>query len=112
MIDALSQHKLDASTIVAVTSDHGVQLGRKGKLFKNVPWEETARVPLLLRAPGYPGGHGEVAPQVCSIAHNSHTTPLLPYALARISRDHSTRDHNTQDKTPFLSRPYLSRPRL
>ncbi|MCB1130662.1 MAG: sulfatase [Verrucomicrobiae bacterium] len=39
-------------TIVVVTSDHGWQMGQKDYLFKNSPWEESTRIPFVIRAPG------------------------------------------------------------
>ena len=49
------------NTIIVVTSDHGWQMGQKDYLFKNSPWEESTRVPLVIRAPGVakPGGIAE-----------------------------------------------------
>ena len=40
------------NTIVILTSDHGWNMGEKQFLFKNSPWEESTRVPLIIRAPG------------------------------------------------------------
>jgi iduronate 2-sulfatase len=35
--------------MVVFTSDHGWQMGEKNYLFKNSPWEESARIPLIIR---------------------------------------------------------------
>ena len=40
------------NTIIIVTSDHGWNMGEKDYLFKNSPWEESTRVPFIVRAPG------------------------------------------------------------
>ena len=52
VLDALESNGLADNTIVIVTSDHGWNLGEKEYLFKNSPWEESDRVPLVIRAPG------------------------------------------------------------
>jgi len=51
ILDALENSPLKENTIVVFTSDHGWQMGEKGHLFKNSPWEESARVPLIIRTP-------------------------------------------------------------
>lgn len=40
---------LNDNTMVVFTSDHGWQMGEKNYLFKNSPWEESARIPLIIR---------------------------------------------------------------
>src|SRR5262245_11191935 len=49
---ALSEHRLADDTIVLVTSDHGDMLGSQGERLKRKPWEESIRVPGILRWPG------------------------------------------------------------
>ena len=39
-------------TIVVFTSDHGDMLGSHGQMRKQKPWDESIRVPLLIRGPG------------------------------------------------------------
>ncbi len=51
VLDALENSEFNANTIVVLTSDHGWQMGEKDYLFKNSPWEESARIPLVIRAP-------------------------------------------------------------
>lgn len=41
------------NTIVIFTSDHGMQLGSHGLMYKNVPWEESMSLPFLIRWPGH-----------------------------------------------------------
>jgi len=56
VIDALEDSAYRDNTIVVFTSDHGWQMGEKNYLFKNSPWEESARVPMVIRAPGAKAG--------------------------------------------------------
>jgi iduronate 2-sulfatase len=51
VIDALNKSEFKDNTIVVFTSDHGWQMGEKGYLFKNSPWEESARIPLIIKTP-------------------------------------------------------------
>lgn len=52
IIDALDNSRFRDNTIVVVTSDHGWNMGEKDWLFKMSLWEESCRVPLIIRAPG------------------------------------------------------------
>ena len=51
VIDALDNSRFRDNTIVVVTSDHGWNMGEKDWLFKMALWEESCRVPLVIRAP-------------------------------------------------------------
>ncbi len=52
VLDALDRSPFKDSTIVVLTSDHGWNNGQKDYLFKNSLWEESTRVPFVVRAPG------------------------------------------------------------
>jgi len=52
VLDALDHSRFRDDTIVVVTSDHGWSMGEKDWLYKNAPWEQSCRVPLIIRAPG------------------------------------------------------------
>ncbi len=52
IIDSLESHaELNNNTMVVFTADHGWQMGEKSYLFKNSPWEESVRIPLIIRQP-------------------------------------------------------------
>ncbi|QBY04214.1 DUF4976 domain-containing protein [Thalassotalea sp. HSM 43] len=52
VLTALERHpQLNDNTVIVFTSDHGWQMGEKGYLFKNSPWEESARIPMIVRTP-------------------------------------------------------------
>lgn len=48
---AIDNSSLKDNTIVILTSDHGWTLGEKDHIYKNSLWEESTRVPLIIRAP-------------------------------------------------------------
>jgi uncharacterized sulfatase len=57
LLDALSELGLEESTIVVFVSDHGFHLGEHGGMWrKQSQFEESTRVPLIVRAPGFTGG--------------------------------------------------------
>jgi len=52
ILDAIDNSSLKENTIIVLTSDHGWGMGEKDYLYKNSLWQESTRVPLILRAPG------------------------------------------------------------
>jgi arylsulfatase A-like enzyme len=52
VVKAIDESPFKDDTIIVVTSDHGWNNGEKDYLFKNAPWEESTRVPFIVRAPG------------------------------------------------------------
>ena len=53
ILQALKETGFDKNTIVIFTSDHGWGNGEKDYLYKNSLWQESTRVPLIVRAPGF-----------------------------------------------------------
>ena len=52
LLAALDDLGLAENTLVIFTSDHGQQMGSHGLLYKNVPFEESMRIPFVMRGPG------------------------------------------------------------
>ena len=52
ILDAVDQSGLKDNTIIILTSDHGWGMGEKNYLYKNSLWQESTRIPLIIRAPG------------------------------------------------------------
>ncbi|MDC0201117.1 sulfatase-like hydrolase/transferase, partial [Verrucomicrobia bacterium] len=52
VIDFIDKSSLKDNTIIVFTSDHGWGMGEKGYLYKNSLWQESTRVPLIIRSPG------------------------------------------------------------
>jgi choline-sulfatase len=61
VLAALRDSGLERDTIVVLTADHGEMLGERGLWYKMAFFEASARVPLIVRAPGRlaPGRVGE-----------------------------------------------------
>ena len=52
LLDALATSPYADNTIVVLWSDHGWHLGEKQHWHKSTLWEEAARVPFIIKAPG------------------------------------------------------------
>ena len=55
LVKTLKESGIENETILVFTSDHGDMLGSQGQIKKQRPWDESIRVPFLLRYPGLPG---------------------------------------------------------
>jgi arylsulfatase A-like enzyme len=66
ILDVIDNSSLKENTIIVLTSDHGWGMGEKDYLYKNSLWQESTRVPLILRAPGI-GKAAGVATQPVSL---------------------------------------------
>ena len=56
VLDALQQLGLDSNTIVVLWGDHGWHLGDHGMWCKHTNYEQAARIPLIISAPGKRAG--------------------------------------------------------
>lgn len=56
VLQALRESGQAENTVVALVSDHGWHLGEKEISGKNSLWEPSTRVPMMIAAPGRPGG--------------------------------------------------------
>lgn len=75
MLNTLARTKQLRNTLIIFTSDNGFLLGEHRDLSKTVPYEESVRVPFLMRGPGIPKGrtrhlfatHADIAPTIAAI---------------------------------------------
>jgi arylsulfatase A-like enzyme len=58
LLDGLGRLGLADDTIVVFTADHGDMRQSQGLETKLFPWDESIRVPFLIRDPRHPGMHG------------------------------------------------------
>ncbi len=75
LMEALDEESLADDTILVFWSDHGDMLLSHGELFKQRPWEESIRVPLLIRFPRRFGPKGKQPPTFIN------TPDILPTLL-------------------------------
>jgi len=82
VLEALETSPYADNTIVVLWGDHGYHIGEKNRFAKHSLWEETSRVPLMIRTPG--GVPGQVTNATASLLDLYPTlvdlTGLPPYA--------------------------------
>lgn len=80
LLKALEDNGQAEDTVIIYTSDHGDMMGSHGRIGKQVPFEESVRVPFLVRYPGVTrkGGSSDVLfsavdiyPTLCGLANIS-----------------------------------------
>lgn len=99
VLAALERSRFARDTVVILTSDHGYNLGQKEYLFKNSLWEESTRVPLIIRAPGHEARAGAVVTQPVSLVD------VLPTVVDFAGAGHSAAPADGHSLRPFLADP-------
>jgi arylsulfatase A-like enzyme len=84
MTQALKDLELEQNTIILFTSDHGDMLGSQGVRLKRKPWEESIRVPGVLRYPARvkAGRHSDVL-----LSHVDFAPTLLALCGVKVPAD-------------------------
>ena len=80
------------NTLVVFTSDNGYLLGEHGLLKKSLPYEESVRVPLVVRGPGFaegaevsvPVSHADLTPTFVRVADAEARRPQDGVSLFRV----------------------------
>lgn len=67
VVDALDRLGLRENTIIVFWSDHGYSLGERGLWMKQNCYEESARVPLIISAPGIKSGVGTTSKRMVEL---------------------------------------------
>lgn len=52
MVEILKKRNMYDNTLIILCADHGEMLGDHGMYYKNVPYDPSIRIPLILRGPG------------------------------------------------------------
>lgn len=98
VLDSLRELGLEDNTIVVFTSDHGFMLGEHGQWMKNILWEPSARVPLIMRVPGKRSVAGRRSPRTVELL-DLYPTLVELSGLPAYSRNEG------KSLTPLLARP-------
>lgn len=67
VLDALEASAFAENTIVILFSDHGYHMGEKDLLWKYNLWEQTTRVPLIIKVPQNQANAGKVVDEAVSL---------------------------------------------
>jgi uncharacterized sulfatase len=67
VMDALDRLGLADNTVVLFWSDHGYLLGQHGQWMKQSLFEQSARVPLIVAAPGMKASAGKASPRIVEL---------------------------------------------
>ncbi len=95
VLDSLERHGLDKNTVIVFTSDHGYHLGEHSLWQKRSLFEESARVPLLICAPGCeqgqvceaPVSHVDLYPTLTELCGVAQPTGLQGQSLVPMLQD-------------------------
>jgi arylsulfatase A-like enzyme len=94
IVGALESAGIDDETVVILTSEHGDQMGEHNILQKSVLYEESARVPMLMKVPW-------LAPANENIEGRFSLVDLVPTVLDMIGADVPERLHG-RSRLPVL----------
>ena len=84
ILNTLYDTQQEENTIIVLTSDHGDQMGSHGLLAKSCQYEESIRVPLMIRIPGQRQGqiiqenvsHIDLVPTLLDLMNSSNNETL------------------------------------
>jgi len=107
LLDILDKTGQAENTIVIYTSDHGEMMGSHGRMAKQVPFEESCRVPFFVRYPGrtIAGGRSgtlfaaiDIYPTLCGLAG----VPVPSHCAGRDFSAVMTGGHAQASRSAFL----------
>jgi N-acetylglucosamine-6-sulfatase len=83
------------NTVIIFTSDNGYLLGEHREHGKELPYEESMRVPLIIRGPGFPHGarrsqlaaNVDLAPTIVDVAHAPGRRRMDGTSLVNLARN-------------------------
>jgi arylsulfatase A-like enzyme len=104
IVGAVDEGTLASNTIVVVVSDHGFHTGQKDYVFKDSPWEESTRIPFVVRAPGVTD-RGGVSHQPVSLIDLYPTLKDLCGLRGDTRKDSGGRPLDGVSLRPLLERP-------
>ena len=104
VISAINNSSLKDNTIIILTSDHGWTMGQKDHIYKNSLWEESTRVPLIMRVPS-------ISAPNSTVNHPVSLIDLYPTMLELAGINYETKKNNKGHEldgyslVPFIKNP-------
>ena len=107
VLDALNKSSFAENTVVILFSDHGYLLGQKDHLWKYNLWEETTRVPLIIRQPNNHKNAGKI------VNHPVSLIDVFPTISDYCSLKGSTlKSKKGKNPNGFSLKPFVENPNL
>ncbi len=105
VMNALRKSSFNENTVVILVSDHGYNHGQKNFLYKNTLWEESTRVPMIIRDLRIGKSIGK------RVNHPVSLIDVYP-TIADISEIHSSNTKNDSGKSlsGYSLKPFLDNP--
>ncbi|QVY65620.1 sulfatase [Polaribacter sp. Q13] len=106
VLKTLKESRFDKNTVVILVSDHGYNMGEKDFLYKNNLWEESTRIPMIIKDPSIKGSKGQ------RIKHPVSLIDLYP-TIADFANIKASNTKNELGKTlsGFSLKPFLENPK-
>ena len=104
VMEGLNNSTFKDNTIVVFTSDHGWQMGEKEYLYKNSPWDESTRIPFMIRDPSRSNKLDKVAHAV-SLIDIYPTLKELCHLEKKNTNDDKIIQLDGYSLQPFLNNP-------
>jgi arylsulfatase A-like enzyme len=107
VLDALDKSSYAKNTIVILFSDHGYLLGQKDHLWKYNLWEETTRVPLIIRQPNNDNNAGK------TVTHPVSLIDVFPTISDYCSlKGNTLKSEKGKNPNGFSLKPFVEKPEL
>ena len=105
VLSTLRKSRFDKNTVVILVSDHGYNMGEKDFLYKNSLWEESTKIPMIIRDPRIKKSKGQ------RIDHPVSLIDVYPTIvdLAGIKSSNTKNDFGKR-LSGFSLRPFLENP--
>lgn len=105
VLNALENSDYADNTIVVLTSDHGFHMGEKDRLKKNTVWEESTRIPLIIKKAGDEPNAGKVSNHPVSLIDLYPTLIDLGNLPEKPNRKTNKQPLDGYSLVPFLDDP-------
>lgn len=105
VINHINQSVFKENTIVILISDHGYNMGEKDYLFKNSPWEESTRIPFIIKDPRNSSNKGKTVSHPISLIDLYPTVSELCGFTGNTKKTDKGANIDGYSVVPFLENP-------
>ena len=105
VLNTINNSKFKDNTIIILVSDHGYNMGEKDYLFKNSPWEESTRIPFIVKDPRNSSNAGKTVSHPISLIDLYPTISELCGLEGDTKKTEKGADIDGFSVVPFLKNP-------